>query len=272
VPLGADALDWELAKREADQYLNQAQTTLGVASEGTATRLVQGSPAEQILAAAREIGADLIILSSQGESGSPDLGSVAAHVLASAGVSVLLSPPPRAARIPPRRILVPLDGSLRSESVLPLVAELARPHGSEVLLVHVVTDPTSTAMLSEPEDMRLAQSLASRVHANAEGYLERIRARLVSQGSAVKTFVVRRAEERQALVDVALEQSADILVLTAHGSTCNAERTFGSVASYLLAHAHLPIFVLQDMPREQKEPVPGQGARVSLSVRPTETD
>jgi nucleotide-binding universal stress UspA family protein len=161
---------------------------------------------------------------------------------------------------------------LRSESVLPIVADLARLHGSEVLLVHVVTEPTSTAILSGPDDMTVALSLASRVQAKAEEYLARIRARLLPQVPAVKTLVARRAEERQALLDVAVDQSADMVVLTAHGTTCNAERAFGSVTSYVLAHARLPVFVFQDMPHGARDPAPGAGARTRLSVRPLEMD
>ncbi|MEO6420896.1 MAG: universal stress protein [Polyangiaceae bacterium] len=266
----ADPLEWEIAKREAEQYLMRASTSLGIAPQGTETRLIQGFPADQIVASAREVAADLTILSSHGEGGrsASDLGSVAQHVLGLAGGSVLLYPAGSTGRIPPKRILVPLDGSVRSETVLPVVAELARYHASEVLLVHVVTDPTSSAVLSGPEDMRLALSLASRVHANAEAYLARIRARLLPQVPEVKTTVIRRTEERQALLDLGGEQSADMVVLTAHGSTCNVERAFGSVASYLLAHTTLPIFVFQDMPQVKRVSAPGQPARVSFSPRP----
>jgi nucleotide-binding universal stress UspA family protein len=265
----ADALEWEIAKREAEQYLIRARTSLGVVRQVTETRLIQGFPGDQIVATAREVAADLTILSSHGEGGrsAAVLGSVAQHVLALAGGSVLLYPAGSAGRIPPKRILVPLDGSVRSEAVLPVVAALARFHSSEVLLVHVVTDPTSSAVLSDPEDMRFALSLASRVQANGEAYLTRIRARLLPQVGVVKTIVVRRTEERQALLDVGREQSADMLVLTAHGCTCNVERAFGSVASYLVAHTALPIFVFQDTPQVKRVSAPGQLARVPRWTR-----
>jgi nucleotide-binding universal stress UspA family protein len=273
-PSRVDALEWQIAKREADQYLIEAKTSLGVAPQETQTHLIQGSPAEQIVATAREVGADLTILSSQGEGGGdrPELGSITQHVLASAVGSVLLTQPGSSAHVPPRRIVVPLDGSLRSESVLPLVASLAHLHGTEVLLLHVVTEPTPTAVLSDPDDMQLALSLAARVQANAEGYLAKIRARLLPQVPEVKTFVVRRTDERQGVLDLASQQSADMVVLTAHGSTCNVERVFGSVASYVLAHARLPIFVLQEMPRNPRDSGSGQGARPSPSTRPPEVD
>jgi nucleotide-binding universal stress UspA family protein len=268
----ADALEWEIARREAELYLDRARASLGVGSERVTTRLTQGFPAEQIVAVAREVGSDLTILASRGEGqgSASDMGGIAQHVLALASGSVLLIDPECPARIPPRRIMVPLDGSLRSECVLPIVADLAHLHGAEVLLLHVVTDPTPTAMLSNPDDMRLALSLASRMETNAEGYLARLRARLLRQVPVVQTVVVRRTEERQALLDVAAEHSVDMLALTAHGTTCNMERTFGSVASYLLSHARLPLFVLQDMPRSSMERASVSHRRSSLSTRPLE--
>jgi nucleotide-binding universal stress UspA family protein len=274
----ADALDWEIAKREAAQYLSRTRTSLGPVPAEAVTELTQGYPAEQIIAVAREIGADLTILSSHGERGEHgcELGSTAQHVFALAPGSVLLAQPTGSAHVPPRRIVVPLDGSVRSECVLPLVAELARHEGSQVLLVHVVTDPTPTAVLSDADDVRLAHSLASRMQANAERYLSRVRARLLHEVPLVQTLVLLRAEERQALLDLAAQQGADMLILTAHGSTCNVGRAFGSVASYLLAHAQLPLFVVQDVPRGDLDSVhassPRHVARVPLSARPPEGD
>ena len=222
--------------------------------------------------------ADLTILSDHGAGGEDgcELGTTAQHVFALAPGSILLAQPTGSARVPPRRIAVALDGSVRGECVLPLVAELARHDGAEVLLVHVVTEPTATAVLSDPDDVQLARSLASRMQANAERYLSRIRATLLHEVQVVRVLVLLRAEERQALLDVAVQQGADMLILTAHGSTCNAERAFGSVASYLLAHARLPLFVMQDIPRGDRNGVQAVGqphvARIPLGARPAEAD
>ncbi len=272
----ADALDWEIAKRETAHYLAHTRDLLGSLATEVVTELTQGSPAEQIVAVAREIGADLTILSSRGEGGGEgrELGSTAQQVLALAPGSILLVHPTGNARVPPRRIVVPLDGSVRSECVLPLVVDLAGRDRAEVLLVHVVTDPTPTAVLSEADDVQMAHTLASRMQANAEIYLSRVRARLLHEVSSVQTMALLRSEERQAVLDVAQQHGGDMLVLTAHGSTCNVGRAFGNVASYWLAHADLPVFVLEDVPRGlEAAHVPRElhaVARVPLSARPPE--
>jgi len=273
-PGRANALDWQLALREADQYLHSARESLGVVRRGAVSRLVQGIPPEQIVAMAHETGVDLTILTSRGESGRSafELGSVAQRVLALGGGSILLVPPESPARLPPRRILVPLDGSPRSEAVLPIVTELARHHTAELVLVHVVTEPTSGALLSNLDDVQLASSLAARMEANAKEYLDRLRPRLEPQVSVVKTIVVRRADDRQAIVDLSVEHAVDMVACTAHGNTCNPERTFGSVASYLLAHAPLPLFILQDTPRAHPLPTADRDAPLNPSVRPPSAD
>jgi nucleotide-binding universal stress UspA family protein len=271
-----DALGWEIEKREAEHYLSEAVGALGGASKDAVTRVTQGFPALQIVAMAREVGADVTVLSShgQGNDGALDLGSIAHHVLARGRGSVLLTQPTTAmsSRIPPSRILVPLDGSVRSECVLPLVADLARAHGAAVVLAHAVTDPTPSGVLSTPEDLALASSLASHFETAAAGYLARIRSRLLSQIPALQTLVVRRAEDRQALLDVAREQEADMLILTAHGSTCNVDRAFGSVAAYVLAHATLPVFVFQDMPATSRALDSGKAPPPAFRARPREAD
>lgn len=272
-PNPSDALNWQITKREAEKYLAHASESLAPETCESATRLEQGLPSEQIVAVALETGADLTVLSRRGDDagGRSDLGSVAQRVLAESSGSVLLFPPGCAAHVPPRRILVPLDGSIRAESVLPIVAELARVEGAEVILVHVVSEPIATAVLSLQADMDLAQSLAARVHANAEEYLVRVRARLVGQVENVKVLVAQRPDERQALLDLGVEHSVDMIVFSAHGSTCNPERSFGSVASYLLAHAPLPTLVLQDMTRSASAQS-GERLAPSPSVRPLARD
>lgn len=257
-PSRADALDWELTRREAEQYLIERQFELdqaGVGRERVAIEVTQGRPAERIVRLARGLEADLIVLSSHGEGGGApgNLGSTTQQVLALAPGSVLVAPPETAA--PVKRILVAVDGSLRSQSVLPEVAQLARFHGAEVVLMHVVCEPKPTAILCSEQDLSLARSLASRLQVGAERYLTQLRERLFAEVAVVETLVLREADQRRALLDAASQRRADLLVLAAHGATCDAERLFGSVAAYALAHGKLPLLVLQDLPSLERKSV-----------------
>jgi nucleotide-binding universal stress UspA family protein len=110
-----DALDWEIARQEAGTYLKRLE---GEASRALGrpvnVRLEQGHPPERIVELAREIRADLTVLGRHGEGAvTPwNLGSTVHQVIAVSHGSVFIAQTSGAVDVePPRRILVPLDGS-----------------------------------------------------------------------------------------------------------------------------------------------------------------
>jgi nucleotide-binding universal stress UspA family protein len=103
-------------------------------------------------------------------------------------------------------------------------------------------------MLCGAEDLELARELASRVELHAKEYLAHLRDQLARDVRSVRTLVLRHADERQSLLEISQKEHPDLVVLSAHGSTCNPARTFGSVAVHLLAHSRVPLLVLQDLP------------------------
>jgi nucleotide-binding universal stress UspA family protein len=252
-PRTTDALGWEISRQEANAYLERFVRELTEASgQRVDTRLEQGHPAERIMALARELHADLIVLGSHGEGGvtSWNLGSTVQQILSVARVSVLIARSTCAVPsvVSPKRILVPLDGALRTESVLPTVARIADAHGAEVLLVHVVPEPQPTAVLHATDDLELAHELATRLESRAAHYLENLRDQLAREIKSVRTLVIRHADERQSLLELAQKEQTDLIILSAHGSTCNPARPFGSVTAHLLTHCTVPLLVLQDLP------------------------
>ncbi len=252
-PQTTDALGWEIARQEASAYLVRLETE-ATSSSGRRidVRLEQGRPAERIVAVTREIGADLAVLGSHGEIGAAawSLGSTALQVLATARSSVLIARGSSVAPgfAAPKRILVPLDGSLRTESVLPTAAGIATAHGAELLLVHVVAEPHPTGVLVESEDVALARELATRLESRAARYLDALRDKMGHEAPSIRTLVSRQADTRQSLVELAERERVDLVVLSAHGSTCNAARPFGSVTDYLVTHSKAPVLVIQDLP------------------------
>jgi nucleotide-binding universal stress UspA family protein len=218
-------------------------------------RLEQGHPAERIVALAREMGAHLIVLGSHGEGGVTawNLGSTVQQVLAVARGSVFVahSSSVASAVVVPKRILVPLDGSLRAESVLPSTARMAAACGAEVLLVHVVQELPATEVLRAPETLEIARNLAARLAASAQKYLENLRARLAREVTDIRTLVVRHTNERQCLLEISQKEHVDLVVLSAHGSACDPARIYGSVTAHLLTHSTVPVLVLQDLPDDE---------------------
>jgi nucleotide-binding universal stress UspA family protein len=250
-PQTNDALGWEVSRQEAQCYLDRIEKEVTqILRQRVNVMLEQGQPAERIVAIAREIGADLTVLGNRGERGPTawNLGSTVQQVLAVSRSSVFIAhPSPSAMGIAPTRILVPLDGSLRTESVLPAAARIAAAHGAELLLVHVVQEPLATALLRSPEDMAMAQNLATRLEAAGRRYLFGIEQQLANELKNVRTIVVRHWNEHQCLLEISQKEKADLIVVSAHGSACDSARSFGSVTAYLLNHSMVPLLVLQDM-------------------------
>ncbi|MGO8999844.1 MAG: universal stress protein [Polyangiaceae bacterium] len=247
-----DVLDWEISRQEESAYLEHLEER-GTRTSGRQvdTRLEQGHPAERITAVAREIGADLTVLGSRGERGAAawTLGSTVLQVLAVTRGSVLIarSTSNAGSEVSPKRILVPLDGSRRSESVLPTAVRIASANDAELLLVFVVREPAPTAVLRAPEDLELARQLATRLEVGGKRYLEGLRDQLAKEGASVRTLVLRSLDEKQALLELSQKERSDLVVLSAHGSTCNPALSFGSVAVHLLTHSAVSLLVLQDL-------------------------
>jgi nucleotide-binding universal stress UspA family protein len=251
-PQTTDALGWEISRQEARGFLDRLERDVTLAlGQPTDTRLEQGRPAERIVDVAREIEAELIVLGTRGEGEAPawGVGSTLQGVLSATRSSVFVahssSTAPKVLAL--GRVLVPLDGSLRTESVLPAAARIASAHGAEMLLVHVVQEPLPTALLNAAADMDLARQLAGRLESCAKRYLEELQRRLAHEVPSVHTLVARHANARQCLLEVSRKEQVDLIVLSAHGSACDSGRSFGSVTTYLLTQSMVPMLVLQDL-------------------------
>ena len=247
-----DVLDWEISRQEASAYLERLEKE-GTRASGrqVETRLEQGHPVERITAVARELEADLTVLGGQGERGVAawNLGSTVLQVLAVARGSVLIARSSSTATgdVSLKRILVPLDGSVRAESVLPTAVRIASAHNAELLLVFMVREPIPTAVLRAPEDLEVARGLATRLEVSGKRYLEGLREQLVREGASARTVVLRNADERQSLLELSQKERSDLIVVSAHGSTCNPALTFGGVTAHILTHSVVPLLVLQDL-------------------------
>lgn len=252
-PRTHDALSWEISRQEALAYLeklgNAATDSLGRHVE---VRLEQGNPADRIVHLAHEIDADILVLGSQGERGisSWTVGTTVQQLMAVARTSVLIvhSTSTLQTAVILKHILVPLDGSLRSESVLPYVTQIASFNGSEICLAHVVQEPLVTALLDATDDMQIARKLATRLESAAKLYLEHLQQRLAHEGTSVKTVVIRHTNERQGLLEVSRNEQSDLIVLSAHGAACDPHQSFGGVTTFLLTHSLVPLLVFQDLP------------------------
>ena len=133
----------ENVERRAEANLREVAERLREQGVEVDSKIVLGTPAEQISQSAEDEGCDLIAMSTHGRNliARGVLGSVTDKVIHSVSVPVLTITPERARRYqqdtsaPMTRLLAPLDGSELAEDVLPYVESLALSMSLRVTLV-----------------------------------------------------------------------------------------------------------------------------------------
>jgi nucleotide-binding universal stress UspA family protein len=242
----ADPVDWHLRALELRAELERIK-----ASEAARTRLeiradvLEGGSAAQLCRWAAAQALDLLVLSA-GDDAFP--GLLVQSRTSDSALSLLIVPngPCGDAMPPYARILVPLDGSARAESALPLAVHLARAHKAELLLVHVVPplELTEAGPLSR-EDLDLRQRVRCRNETVARAYLERLQTRIDECVRPARTIIVGDGDVRRHLTSMIAREAVDLVVLSAHGHGAS-DGTCGSVAAYLVARGTVPLLLRHD--------------------------
>ncbi len=270
------SLEWGILRREARAHLDRLAAELPKLEKGLRAELIQGRAAEQICRWAEQHAIDLTVLCSHGARGLTewDLASTARKLIDRIPGSLLLVPAAIAMRtqVPSyRRILVPLDGSARAESVIPVALRVAAAQDAKVFLVHIVPIPEMTRIGPlDAEGVELERRVVEHNHRIATAYLDRIRSRL-DQGSArIRTRVVRDGNIRARLERMIRDERIDLVVMSAHGYSGRTDWPCGSVTEHAVTHATTPVFVIRERSkhRARRDNPPGTP---SLS-RPEQSD
>jgi nucleotide-binding universal stress UspA family protein len=137
-----------------------------------------------------------------------------------------------------QRILIPLDGSPRSELVLPRVASLWKRKPSELVLVHSVTahSPASGGYDTAP----------SLVHKRevAHTYLQGVARRCTEAGANVTTRVLE-GSPAGAILDAARREGTTMIAMTTHGRTGILRWLLGGVADKIIRASDVPVFLIR---------------------------
>jgi len=158
-----------------------------------------------------------------------------------------------------RRILVPLDGTPETETVLEEVRRIAAP-GAEVHLLHAVPTPTPpvgmspTGLLGLPE-----QALA---------YLESLRARLPDCRGLNHA---RPGNPAELILSTALELNVDLIAMCTHARKGLPRWFVGSVADAVVRRSRLPVLLARPgaspaRPQVRRILVPLDGTEHSAAI------
>ncbi len=247
------ALEWELARAHAEADLRKVAAQFGAIAPRVDQVVAEGRAAEQILRFIDTGAVDLVVMAAHGSDDSRGwrMGSVARKVVASGSVSVLLVPTEtetETTRL--RRVLVPLDCSARAECVLPLVMKMADVHDAEFVLIHVVPRPEIPHRLpAGARDRELIDELTRRNSQRGEAYLHSVRERLVSRGARVEVELLVDDHPARAIEQHAVSLDADLVLLSAHGSSAHECEAYGSLTRRMIDTVVKPLWIVQDLPQ-----------------------
>ncbi len=243
VPMRDAALD--LAERDAARaYLERLTARIGkLARTHVEGVFREGRVVPTLVAAAQELRASLIVMSTHGRGGFQRfwLGSVADAVMRHAHVPVLLvrGARPVAKRLqgaPPfARAVVPLDGSPRAEAALAAAQVLLHGGPARVTLVHVVHPMSAVAAANLKRDHEREV---------VEEYLAPLAARTSSAALEVRHEVRVDANVARVILEAVERHDADVITIAGQGLTGVQRLLVGSVADKLIRTAAVPVLVV----------------------------
>ena len=255
-----DLLNWQISKTGAKLYLEKVSARLQKSGLRIETTVLEGLVAESITEYALSRGIKLIILSSHGRSGLSQWGisSVTQKIIFSAPSSLLIIrayQPATSESIERQynRIVVPLDGSLRAENVLPMVTLLARFHRSQIHIVHVVETPEMARQMPlTREDVELSDRIVARNREEAIRYLDQAHLHSSLDGIDVQTRLLTSDNAAAALHELAEQESIDMVALSAHGYSGNNKWPYGSMVNNFILYSKVPLLIVQDLPAKEE--------------------
>ena len=150
------------------------------------------------------------------------------------------------------RYLVPLDGSALAEQALPSAKERAVALNDDILLVRVVNVAAGLAVapisdtvmgsISAAGIEALQQGAEEETRASTE-YLEKKAQELRLEGLNVTTEI-RTGTPASEIIASAMNNRADMIIITTHGRSGLGRLVFGSVSGEVIRGGNFPVLVI----------------------------
>ncbi len=243
------------------RYLQTIAKELKTAGVDATTAIARGTPADQIIYYADKKGVDLIVHSTHGYSGIKRwvMGSVAEKVVHYTCSAVLLvrSRAPRVSQVEFKKILVALDGSPFSEACMPYVEGLAQEKKAEVVVVRVVEEPVppAPAVALGTRSIEYSEGLERAMREEAVSYGQKMKASLEAKRIKATVHVPSGSGgAAEKIMQVANDESVELIVMTTHGRSGVSRWLYGSVASRVMEESVQPVLLIRPCPPEGVAP------------------
>ena len=136
-----------------------------------------------------------------------------------------------------QKILVALENSQADQTLLPHVAQLAKLHSSDLLLVHVadgfVARNYDQLNLMESDEMK-----------DDRAYLDNAAGNLRNTGLKVDTYLAL-GDPAEGILKAAAERQCDLIAMTAHGHRLLGDLLFGSTINEVRHKAQVPVLLVR---------------------------
>jgi nucleotide-binding universal stress UspA family protein len=148
-----------------------------------------------------------------------------------------------------KKVLIALDYDPTAQQVAEQGYSLANAMGAEILLLHVVNDPTYYAMTNFSPimgyggfmDIDKFQPTLENLKTASLHYLEKAKHHLGDE--AIQT-IVKDGEIADTILKTAKELHVGIIVLGSHSRKWLEDIVIGSVAKDVLNHSHIPLYII----------------------------
>jgi nucleotide-binding universal stress UspA family protein len=245
------------AREDAQNYLHDMAQRFAGKADKVHGRVAEGPAAQTILDSARKEGVTMIAMSTHGRSGVArwTIGSVAEKVARACDVPLLLvrsfrrNPqgdlePSLPEEFPFRRILVPVDGSPTSMSIIGSAEKFAQLYDSEVVVLHVRPPYIPASPMLPGMEAGLPAIQPPPIRADKDETTSKAADRFRHAGLKVRRMTLE-GEAASEILDLSKAEAVDLIALGTHGRSGISRWALGSVAERVLRGAEVPLLILR---------------------------
>jgi nucleotide-binding universal stress UspA family protein len=140
------------------------------------------------------------------------------------------------------RVLLATDGSEPAKVAVDLVADIAWPAGTEILVADAVE--TEAVVYGGPWPVVQTDRIEAAMRTAAKATVDGVRERLARPDLSIEALVLR-GRPATAIVDLARRTQADLIVVGSRGHGTIESMLLGSVSAEVVDHASAPVLVVR---------------------------
>jgi len=145
----------------------------------------------------------------------------------------------------PARILVPTDLSDDSDVAIRRAFDVAKTYGSEVFVLHVITDPVKQCIVDYCLSDEITAEINSRMLESVRSQVWERLAIFASMGVSPVNVDIRTGVPHDEILKDAEERDVDLVVISAFGKTGMGKYLMGGVVRHVLSNAKCSVLLVK---------------------------